>query len=129
MSRLQISRSTVIESRVWWGWIPNSYCKGQLISKWFFGVFKLTKKTNEIFVRISALDSKNCEINQIKALSYNNIIYILLYGLFNVLKTLECLYLMIWPLFRFLGRNLSNIFDWFFGKFKFKTSKGHSEIN
>ena len=24
MSRLQISRSTVIESRVWWGWIPNS---------------------------------------------------------------------------------------------------------
>ena len=32
--------------------------KGQLISKCPFGVFKLTKKTNEIFVRISALTSK-----------------------------------------------------------------------
>ena len=32
--------------------------KGQLISKCPFGVFKLTKKTNKIFVRISALASK-----------------------------------------------------------------------
>ena len=34
---------------------------------------------------------------------------------------------MIWPLFRFLGRNLSYFFIVFFGKFK--TSKGYSEIN
>ena len=32
--------------------------KGQLISKCHFGVFKSPKKTNEIFVRISALASK-----------------------------------------------------------------------
>ena len=32
--------------------------KGQLISKCSFGVFKSTKKSNEIFVRISALASK-----------------------------------------------------------------------
>ena len=32
--------------------------KGQLISKYSFYVFKSTKKTNEIFVRISALASK-----------------------------------------------------------------------
>ena len=32
--------------------------KGQLISKYPFDVFKSTKKTNEIFVRISALASK-----------------------------------------------------------------------
>ena len=34
----------------------KTYCpKGQLNSKCPFGVFKSTKKTNEIFVRISAL--------------------------------------------------------------------------
>ena len=33
---------------------------------------------------------------------------------------------MIWPLFRFLGRNLSNFFTVFFGKLKI--SKSHSEI-
>ena len=27
MSRLQICRSTVVEPRVWWGWIPNSYSR------------------------------------------------------------------------------------------------------
>ena len=40
---------------------------------------------------------------------------------------IECLYPMIWSLFRFLGRNLSNFFVGFFGKFK--TSKSHSETN
>ena len=34
---------------------------------------------------------------------------------------------MIWPHFRFLGRNLSNFFRWVLGKFK--TSKIYSEIN
>ena len=34
---------------------------------------------------------------------------------------------MIWPLFRILGRNSSNFFVVFFGKFK--KSKSHSEIN
>ena len=41
--------------------IPKKFtfsAKGQLISKGHFGVFKSTKKTNEIFVRISALASK-----------------------------------------------------------------------
>ena len=33
--------------------------KGQLISKYSFGVFKSSKKTNDIFSRISALASKN----------------------------------------------------------------------
>ena len=32
--------------------------KGQLISKCSFGIFKVTKKTNEIFVRIYTLVSK-----------------------------------------------------------------------
>ena len=36
----------------------NWAAKGQLISKELFGVFKSTKKTNEIFVRIFALASK-----------------------------------------------------------------------
>ena len=27
MSWLQICRSTVVESRVWWGWIPNCYSR------------------------------------------------------------------------------------------------------
>ena len=36
----------------------SSSIKGQLISKFSFGVFKSPKKTNEIFVRISALASK-----------------------------------------------------------------------
>ena len=44
-------------------------------------------------------------------------------SLSNIIKAL---YLMIWPLFRFLGRNLS-IFSLFFGKFK--TSKRLFEIN
>ena len=35
--------------------LPKSDAKGQLISKCPFGVFKLTKKTNKIFVRISGL--------------------------------------------------------------------------
>ena len=35
--------------------LPKSDAKGQLISKCPFGVFKSTKKTNKIFVRISAL--------------------------------------------------------------------------
>ena len=39
-------------------YISSTFPKGQLISKSPFGVFKLTKKTNEIFVRISALASK-----------------------------------------------------------------------
>ena len=34
---------------------------------------------------------------------------------------------MIWPVFRFLGRNLENIFSFFFGTFK--TSQFYSEIN
>ena len=34
---------------------------------------------------------------------------------------------MIWPRFRYLGRNLSNFFVVFFGKFK--TSKSHFKIN
>ena len=37
--------------------------KGQLISKCSFSVFKSTKKTNEIFVRMSALASKK-RLNQ-----------------------------------------------------------------
>ena len=27
MSRIKICRSTVVEPRVWWGWIPNSYSR------------------------------------------------------------------------------------------------------
>ena len=37
---------------------PQKMTKGQLISKCSFGVFKSPKKTNEIFLRISALASK-----------------------------------------------------------------------
>ena len=33
----------------------TKFIKGQLISKGHFGVFKSTKQTNEIFVRISAI--------------------------------------------------------------------------
>ena len=36
----------------------NVNAKGQLISKCPFGVFKLIKKTNKFFVKISALASK-----------------------------------------------------------------------
>ena len=41
----------------------EGYHKGQLISKCPSGVFKSNKKTNEIFVRISALASKK-KLNQ-----------------------------------------------------------------
>ena len=50
--------------------VSNTYyqkkpvAKGQLISKCSFGVFKSTKKTNEIFVRISALASKKWSIQK-----------------------------------------------------------------
>ena len=61
--------------------------KGQLISDCFFGVLNFPKNQRKIW-QISALESKKWSNQQIKALSYNNIIHIWLYGLFNVLKTL-----------------------------------------
>ena len=39
-------------------YLPSIFPKGQLILKCPFGVFKSSKKTNEIFSRISALASK-----------------------------------------------------------------------
>ena len=44
-------------------------CKGQLISKVLFGVIVLDRKTNEIFLSISAIPSKKSS-NQ-KTLLYN----------------------------------------------------------
>ena len=45
--------------------------KGQLISNCPFGAFKSTKKTNEIFVRISALASKKRSIQKNKGTLYH----------------------------------------------------------
>ena len=57
---------------------------------------------------------KGVEIIKIKTMPYTITIYIWLYGLFNVFKDIS---LMIWPLFRSLGRNLSN-FSVIFGIFE-----------
>ena len=50
----------------------SAQTKGQLISKSPFGVFKSTKKTNEIFVRISALASKKRSNQNNKSLYITN---------------------------------------------------------
>ena len=58
-----LKRSFILNSKEFFFFSTTSYhadfnCpKGQLISKCSFGVLKSTKKTNEIFVRISALAS------------------------------------------------------------------------
>ena len=76
--------------------------KGQLISKCPFGVIVSTKIPTKKFDKFCPRILKSCEINKIKALFYNTIIYTWLYGLFDVFKSIiECLYLMIWPLFKF----------------------------
>ena len=85
-------------------------------------IFKIFKKTTEKFDKFLPKNMKGVEIIKIKTMPYTTTIYTWLYGLFNVFKDIS---LMIWPLFRSLGRNLS-IFRWFFGKFK--KSKRHSEI-
>ena len=64
----------------------NVIIKGHLISKCLFGVFKSTKITNQIFVRISVLASKR-RSNQ------KSILFWLSYTT------------LIWPLFRGQGRN------------------------
>ena len=49
----------------------NVIIKGQLISKCLFGVFRSTKKTNQIFVRISALASKRRSNQKSKGTLYH----------------------------------------------------------
>ena len=60
--------------------------KGQLISECPFDVLNFPKNQQKKIWQIFALESKNGEINKIKALYY---------------KTIECLYLMICSLFKF----------------------------
>ena len=50
--------------------------KGQLISKCLLGVIVLTKIPTKKFDKFCPRILKSCEINKIKALSYNTIIYI-----------------------------------------------------
>ena len=95
--------------------------KGQLISECLFDFLNFPKKHRKIW-QISAQDPKRGWNHQNKDNFHTIIIYIWLYGLFKVLKTF---FFMIWPLFRSLGRNLSN-FSVLFGKFE--KSKRHSEI-
>ena len=75
--------------------------KGQLISECLLGVIDFPKNQRKIW-QISALESKKWSNQQSKSTFF---IIIWLYGLLNVL---QCLYFMIWPLFRFWGRYLSN---------------------
>ena len=64
----------------------NGLTKGQLISKCPFGVIVSTKIPTKTFDSFCPRILKNGEINKIKALSYNTIIHIWLYELFNVLE-------------------------------------------
>ena len=52
----------------------NSDWKGQLISKCSFGMFKLTKKTNNCFVKISAQASKKRSNQKSKGTNWMNLL-------------------------------------------------------
>ena len=77
--------------------------KGHLISACLFDFFKFSKKPTKNLTFCPR--TKRCWNHQNIDNFLYNIIYIWLYGLLNVLL---CLYFMVWPLFRFWGRNLSN---------------------
>ena len=63
-----------------------------------------------------ALESKSGKINKIKALSYNTIIYIWLYGLFNVLlKTLQSAFILWFDHFSNSRAEFVKFFRWYFG--------------
>ena len=84
--------------------------KGQLISECIFNVLNFPKKnTYAKNWQISALESKKWCNQQNKGtfLQYYNL-HIILWAILCIKNIIECLYLMIWQLFRFLGRNLSN---------------------
>ena len=77
------------------------------MSFWFF---KLFRKKRKIW-QISALESKKWSNQQVKALSYNNMIYI------DYLMYLSAF--LLWPdHFLNSGAEICQIFHWFFGKFK-----------
>ena len=61
--------------------------------------------------QISALESKKWSNQQNKGIFlWYYMLHIITWAIFKLKCIIECLYLMIWPLFRFLGRNLSNFF-------------------
>ena len=70
-----------------------------------FLILYIFQKTTEKFDKFLPKNMKGVEIIKIKTMPYTITIYIWLYGLFNVFKDIS---LIIWPLFRSLGRNLSN---------------------
>ena len=74
-------------------------------------------KYHENFDKFLPKNMKGVEIIKIKTIPYTTTIYIWLYGLFNVFKDIS---LMIWPLFRSLGRNLSNFLVVFWKIWKIK---------
>ena len=55
--------------------VTTARAKGQLISDCLLGVMDFPKNQQNI-LQISALESKKWSINKVKALSYNNMIYI-----------------------------------------------------
>ena len=62
--------------------------KGQLISKCLFGLIVSTKTPTKEFDNFCPCNLKSGEINKIKPISYDTTIYIWLYWLFKVTKTL-----------------------------------------
>ena len=83
-------------TNIWTTYLPMSP-KGQLISECLFDLLNFPKNT-EKFDKFLPKNLKSGQINKIKALFYNSMIYIWVYGLLNVLLYL---YFMIWPLFCF----------------------------
>ena len=92
------------------------FTKGQLISECSFWNFKFSKNPPKIW-RISALESKRWSNHKIKALSYNIWSNLLLKCIKDVI---ECLYLMIWSLFRYLGQKSVKFFGGFLENLKFQ---------
>ena len=80
---------TGIKKKFWILYFTGFCCpKGQLISKCPFGVIVSTKIPMKKFDKFCPRIWKSGHISKIKALAYNKITYLWLYGLFNVLKTL-----------------------------------------
>ena len=95
-------------------WVELS--KGQLISKCPFGVIVWTKIPTKDFDNFCPRILKSGEINKIKALSYNTTIYIWLYWLFKLLKTLFSTFILWFHHFSNSRAEIVNFFRWYFGR-------------
>ena len=92
-----------------------------------FGCHRVSKKTPKNLTNFLPKNLKSGQINKINPLFYDNMIYIGLYGLFCVLKTLYGAVTLWFDHFLDTWVEICQIFWWVFGNSM--TPKRHSEIN